>query len=70
MTNVALEINWKAMRFQVKEQWGALTYPDLDRTVGKSDHIIDLLRQAYGYNRERAEHEFNQWLITAALPPT
>jgi uncharacterized protein YjbJ (UPF0337 family) len=70
MTKITLEDNWRQMRFQVKEQWGALTYPDLDRAAGKSDHIINLLQQAYGYTRERAEDEFNQWLTRVALPQT
>jgi uncharacterized protein YjbJ (UPF0337 family) len=64
------ERNWKQMRFQLKEQWGALTDDDLDRAAGKSSRIVELLQQAYAYTRKRAEEEFNQWLTRAALPQT
>ena len=50
------------MRGQVKEWWGKLTNDDLERAGGKTDQLIGLLQQKYGYTRERAEQEFTRRL--------
>jgi len=47
------------VRGQAKEWWGKLTDDDLDRVAGKSEQLIGLLQEKYGYTRERAEEEFN-----------
>jgi uncharacterized protein YjbJ (UPF0337 family) len=60
-----LEGKWKQMRGQVKEWWGKLTDDDLDRVAGKSEQLIGLLQEKYGYTRERAEEEFNRRLKEA-----
>ena len=57
-----LEGKWKQMRGQAKEWWGKLTDDDLDRVAGKSEQLIGLLQEKYGYTRERAEEEFNRRL--------
>jgi uncharacterized protein YjbJ (UPF0337 family) len=57
-----LEGKWKQMRGQAKEWWGKLTDDDLDRVEGKSEQLIGLLQEKYGYTRERAEEEFNRRL--------
>lgn len=62
MNNDILEGKWKQMRGQAKEWWGKLTDDDLDRVAGKSEQLIGLLQEKYGYTRERAEKEFNRRL--------
>jgi uncharacterized protein YjbJ (UPF0337 family) len=62
MDRVEFEGKWKEMRGQIKRWWGILTDFDLDRMDGKSDRLIELLQRKYGYTRELAEEEFNQWL--------
>ena len=57
-----LEGKWKQMRGQVKEWWGKLTDDDLDRAAGKSEQLIGLLQEKYGYTRQRAEEEFGRRL--------
>lgn len=59
MNNDILEGKWKQVRGQAKEWWGKLTDDDLDRVAGKSEQLIGLLQEKYGYTRERAEEEFN-----------
>ncbi len=49
------EGKWKQMRGQVREWWGKLTDEDLDRVAGKSEKLVGLLQEKYGYTRERAE---------------
>jgi uncharacterized protein YjbJ (UPF0337 family) len=59
VNNDILEGKWKQVRGQAKEWWGKLTDDDLDRVAGKSEQLIGLLQEKYGYTRERAEEEFN-----------
>jgi uncharacterized protein YjbJ (UPF0337 family) len=60
MTDDILEGKWKQVRGQAKEWWGKLTDDDLDRAAGKSEQMIGLLQEKYGYAREHAEAEFNR----------
>jgi uncharacterized protein YjbJ (UPF0337 family) len=60
MTNDVLAGKWKQARGQVKEWWGKLTDDDLDKAAGKSEQIIGLLQEKYGYTRKHAEEEFNR----------
>lgn len=62
MNKDILEGKWKQLRGQAKEWWGKLTDDDLDRAAGKSEQLIGLLQQKYGYTREAAEEEFNRRL--------
>jgi uncharacterized protein YjbJ (UPF0337 family) len=62
VNNDILEGKWKQVRGQAKEWWGKLTDDDLDRVAGKSEQLIGLLQEKYGYTRERAEEEFNSRL--------
>jgi len=62
MTNDVLEGKWKQLRGQAKEWWGKLTDDDLDRVAGKSEQLIGLLQEKYGYTRQQAEKEFNRRL--------
>jgi uncharacterized protein YjbJ (UPF0337 family) len=57
---VMFEGNWNKMRGHVKELWGKLTDEELEITGGNSQQIVGLLQMRYGYNRQRAEREFNQ----------
>ena len=55
MNKDIFEGKWKEMRGQAKEWWGKLTDDDLEKAEGKSDQIVGLLQQKYGYTREHAE---------------
>ena len=50
----------KEMRGQFKKWWGKLTDQDLQLAGGKTDQLVALLQQRYGYTQEQAEQEFNQ----------
>lgn len=49
--------NWKQFRGQVKEKWGQLTDDDLQAIDGKKDQLIGRLQERYGYTREKAQQE-------------
>ena len=56
-----VEGNWKKIKGQVKEKWGKLTDDDLDRIAGKKDQLAGELQIKYGYAKERAEAEMDEF---------
>ena len=52
---------WQQIRGNVKEQWGKLTDDDLKMVEGKLDKLVGLLRERYGYSKERAERELDDF---------
>ena len=49
------------MKGKVKEQWGKLTDDDLDVINGKQDQLEGRLQQRYGYAKDQAAKEVNDW---------
>ena len=45
----------------MKEQWGKLTDDDLDVIAGKQDQLQGKLQERYGYAKDRAQKEMNDW---------
>jgi len=57
-----VEGNWKEMKGKVKEHWGKLTDDDLDVIAGQQDQLEGRLQQRYGYAKDQAKKEVNDWL--------
>ena len=53
--------NWKQFQGKVKEKWGKLTDDDLTTIAGKRDQMAGKLQERYGYGKEQAEREINDW---------
>jgi uncharacterized protein YjbJ (UPF0337 family) len=53
---------WKQLKGQVRQQWGKLTDDDLDRISGSRDEVIGLIQERYGWERSRAESEYNDFM--------
>jgi len=53
--------NWKQMTGKVKEKWGKLTDDDLTVAAGKRDQLAGLLQQRYGYAKDQAEREVDNF---------
>jgi uncharacterized protein YjbJ (UPF0337 family) len=60
-TNI-FEGKWKQFRGKIKEEWGWLTDDELDQAKGKRDQMVGLLQEKYGYAKDRAEKEFDQFV--------
>ena len=56
-----VEGNWKQVKGKVKEQWGKLTDDDLDVINGKQNQLEGRLQQRYGYAKDQATKEVNDW---------
>ena len=61
-TQDILQGKWHKLKGQVKQQWGKLTDDDLTRLSAKTEELVDLLRQRYGYGKDQAAIEINNWL--------
>jgi uncharacterized protein YjbJ (UPF0337 family) len=53
--------NWKQMTGKVKEKWGKLTDDELTVIAGQRDQLIGVLQERYGYEKERAEEEVDDF---------
>jgi uncharacterized protein YjbJ (UPF0337 family) len=59
--------DWKQFKGKVKEKWGKLTDDDLTAAAGKREQLAGLLAQKYGFAKEHAEKELQEFL--KALKP-
>ncbi len=53
---------WKQVKGKVKQQWGRLTDDDLERISGQRDEVVGLIQERYGWEKERAEMELDQFV--------
>jgi uncharacterized protein YjbJ (UPF0337 family) len=57
-----IEGNWKTFKGKAQQQWGKLTNDDLDVIEGKRNELAGRLQNRYGYAKEQAEKEIDNWL--------
>lgn len=53
--------HWNDFKGKVKEKWGKLTDNDLTEINGKREQLLGKLQKAYGYEKEKAEEELNDF---------
>lgn len=54
--------NWKQFSGKVKQKWGKLTDDDLTVIDGKREQLTGKLQEAYGFKKEQAERELDEFL--------
>ena len=52
---------WNQFKGNIKQQWGDLTDNDIARIEGNYDEFVGVLQERYGYGRDRAEREVNDY---------
>jgi uncharacterized protein YjbJ (UPF0337 family) len=62
MNEDILKGKWKQLRGQIQQKWGDLTNDDLDRIQGTQTEFEGLLQERYGYTKERARQEVDNFL--------
>jgi uncharacterized protein YjbJ (UPF0337 family) len=62
MNSDIFEGKWKQLKGHIRENWGELTDDEVDQIQGKMDILVGLLQEKYGYAREDAEREVNDFL--------
>ena len=59
-----IEGNWKTFKGQVQQKWADLSNDDLDKIEGKRTELAGRLQARYGYQKDQAEREIDNWLKT------
>jgi uncharacterized protein YjbJ (UPF0337 family) len=62
MNKDILKGKWLQIKGDVRQYWGKLTDDDVDQIQGNSEKFIGKLQERYGYKREQAEKEVNDFL--------
>ena len=60
---------WMQMKGSVWSKWGKLTDNDLTEIQGETEKMIGKLQERYGYNREQAEKELNDFMNAQQTQP-
>ena len=71
MNEDVLNGQWKQAKGHVREWWGKVTDDDVDRINGKSEQMVGVLQERYGWTRERAQQEMDKRLgsLKTAVKP-
>ena len=56
-----VEGNWRHVKRKVKERWDRLTADDLMAAAGRRDRLVGKLLERYGYAKETAEQELDEF---------
>ena len=56
-----VEGKWEQMKGSVKETWGDLTDDELTQAAGKRDRLAGKLQEKYGWTKEDAEKELDDF---------
>lgn len=56
-----VEGKWEQMKGSVKEKWGDLTDDELTQAAGKRDRLAGKLQEKYGWTKEDAEKELDDF---------
>jgi uncharacterized protein YjbJ (UPF0337 family) len=64
-----LKGRWNQLKGDIRRRWGKLTDDDMVQVQGQVEKMIGKLQERYGYKREQAERELNDFL-TASTEPT
>jgi uncharacterized protein YjbJ (UPF0337 family) len=64
MNSDTLKGQWKQLKGAAKEKWGQLTDDELDMTDGQKDQLIGRIQERYGYTRDVAEREVDDFFNT------
>ena len=65
MNSDVFEGKWKQLKGSVKQKWGKLTDDDVSSLSGKKDELVGKLQERYGYTREQAMREADEWAAAA-----
>ena len=60
--------NGKQIKGKAKEKWGKLTDDDLTTVAGKRDQLVGKLQERYGYAKEQAERDLDEFARTPNTP--
>ncbi len=62
MNNDILKGNWNQIKGQIQKSWGKLTNDDVDQVQGNYQMLVGKLQEKYGYSKEKAQQEVDNFL--------
>ena len=57
-----LKGKWMEIKGGIKEKWGKMTDDDLTQVEGQAEKLLGILQKRYGYTKEKAEQEYNDFI--------
>ena len=62
MNKDILKGKWVQVKGDIRSWWGKITDDDVNQIQGDIEKFIGKLQERYGYGREQAEKELNEFL--------
>jgi uncharacterized protein YjbJ (UPF0337 family) len=62
MNKEILKGKWLQVKGDIRTRWGKLTDDEVDQIQGDAEKFLGMLQERYGYRREQAEKELNEFL--------
>ena len=69
MNTDILKGKWMQVKGDIRSKWGKLTDNDLTEIQGDTEKMIGKLQERYGYKREQAQKELNDFLNAPSGQP-
>jgi uncharacterized protein YjbJ (UPF0337 family) len=69
MNTDILKGKWNQVKGEIRKQWGKLTDDDIAQIQGDAEMMIGKLQERYGYARQQAEKELNDFLNPPKTQP-
>lgn len=69
MNNDIISGKWTQLTGKAKETWGKLTDDDWDQLDGRREQLAGKLQERYGWTRDQAEKEVDDFVIRYDAPP-
>ncbi len=66
MNSDQVEGKFKQLKGSIKQRWGKLTDDDLTTLSGKKDELVGKLQERYGYTKEQAQKEADEWATASS----
>ena len=61
MNQDIIQGKWKQLKGSLKNQWGKLTDDDVNRLEGNHQYLSGKLQERYGWDRDRAQREVDEF---------
>lgn len=58
---------WERMKSKVRQRWGRLSDAHLDQINGYYDELTGLIRERYGYTKEKARQNVDEFIERLVL---
>ncbi len=64
-----IQEKWKEFENDVKVRWSKLTSDDINSISGKRETLSERIQNAYGYNKDKAEKEIEDFSQSLSSKP-